>query len=35
MQSSNDWTKLGNFLDTLNNHFAEIETVMDLIGHYG
>ncbi len=30
MQSSNDWEKLGNFLDTLNNHFAEVETVMDL-----
>ena len=30
MQSSNDWTKLGNFLDTLNNHFNEIENVMDI-----
>ena len=30
MQSSNDWTKLGNFLDTFNNHFTDIETVMDI-----
>ena len=30
MQSSNDWEKLGNFLDTLNNNFADIETVMDI-----
>ena len=30
MQSSNDWTKLGYFLDTLNNHFAEVENVMDI-----
>ena len=30
MQSSNDWTKLGNFLDTLNNHFLDIESVMDI-----
>ena len=30
MQSSNDWTKLSNFLDTLNNHFSEIENVMDI-----
>ena len=30
MQSSNDWTKLGNFLDTLNNHFTSIENVMDI-----
>ena len=30
MQSSNDWTKLGNFLDTFNNHFTDIETVMDV-----
>ena len=30
MQSTNDWTQLGNFLDTLNNHFSEIETVMDI-----
>ena len=30
MQSSNDWTKLGNFLDTLNNYFTNIEDVMDI-----
>ena len=30
MQSSNDWTDLGNFLDTLNNHFTEVESVMDI-----
>ena len=30
MQSSNDWQKLGDFLDTLNNHFTEIESVMDV-----
>ena len=30
MQSSNDWQKLGNFLDTLNNNFSDIETVMDI-----
>ncbi|HIG31922.1 MAG TPA: T9SS type A sorting domain-containing protein [Flavobacteriales bacterium] len=30
IQSTNDWTQLGNFLDTLNNHFTEIETVMDI-----
>ena len=30
MQSSNDWTKLGNFLDTLNNYFTHIEDVMDI-----
>ena len=30
MQSSNDWEKLGDFLDTLNNHFTEIESVMDI-----
>ena len=30
MESSNDWTKLGNFLDTLNNHFTELENVMDI-----
>lgn len=30
MQSSNDWKKLGNFLDTLNNHFTSIENVMDI-----
>ena len=30
MQSTDDWTKLGNFLDTLNNHFMHIEAVMDV-----
>ena len=30
IESSNDWTKLGNFLDTLNNHFTEAENVMDI-----
>ena len=30
MQSSDDWAKLGYFLDTLNNHFIEIESVMDI-----
>ena len=30
IQSTDDWTQLGNFLDTLNNHFADIETVMDI-----
>jgi len=30
MQSSNDWGKLGNFLDTLNNYFTEIESVFDI-----
>ena len=30
MQSTNDWEKLGDFLDTLNNHFTEIENVMDI-----
>ena len=30
MQSSNDWTKLGYFLDTLNNHFNDIENIMDI-----
>ena len=30
MESSNDWTKLGNFTDTLNNHFTEVENVMDI-----
>ena len=29
MQSSNDWTQLGNFLDTINNHFSEVEKVLD------
>ena len=30
MQSSNDWGQLGNFLDTLNNYFTEIESVFDI-----
>ncbi len=30
MQSSNDWEKLGNFLDTLNNYFIDVENVMDV-----
>ena len=30
MQSSNDWTQLGNFLDTLNNFFTDVENVMDI-----
>ena len=30
MQSSNDWWKLDNFLDTFNNHFTSIENVMDI-----
>ena len=30
MLSSNDWSQLGNFLDTLNNYFIEIEKVMDI-----
>ena len=30
IQSTNDWTQLGDFLDTLNNHFTEVETVMDV-----
>ena len=30
MQSTNDWTKLSDFLDTLNNYFSEIENVMDI-----
>lgn len=30
MESTNDWTQLGNFLDTLNNHFTNIESVMDI-----
>ena len=29
-QSSNDWTDLGTSLDTLNNHFTEVESVMDI-----
>ena len=30
MESTDDWEKLGNFLDTLNNHFTEVENVMDI-----
>jgi len=30
MESTNDWTALGDFLDTLNNHFTEVENVMDI-----
>ena len=30
MQSSNDWTKLSHFLDTVNNHFIHIENVLDI-----
>ena len=30
MESTNDWTQLGYFLDTLNNHFTEVENVMDI-----
>ena len=30
MESSNDWRKLGDFLDTLNNQFNNIENVMDI-----
>jgi len=30
MESTNDWTELGNFLDTLNNYFTEVENVMDI-----
>ena len=30
MQSSNDWTKLSHFLDTVNNHFTHIENVLDI-----
>ena len=32
MESSDDWTQLGNFLDTLNNHFTELENVADCTG---
>ena len=35
MQSSNDWSKLSDFMDTVNNHFANVEEVLILIGHYG
>ena len=30
MESTWDWTKLGGFLDTLNNHFTEVENVLDI-----
>jgi len=30
MESTNDWSELGNFLDTLNNHFTEVENVLDI-----
>ena len=30
MQSTDDWTPLGNFLDTLNNYFTEVESVLDI-----
>jgi len=30
MESTADWTELSNFLDTLNNHFTEVENVMDI-----
>jgi len=30
MESTADWTELGNFLDTLNNHFTDVENVMDI-----
>ena len=30
IQSSNDWTELGNFLDTVNNYFPDIEKVLDV-----
>ena len=30
MESTDDWTELGNFLDTLNNHFTEVENVIDI-----
>ena len=30
MQSSNDWSKLSDFLDTVNNHFANVEEVLDI-----
>ena len=29
MQSSNDWTQLGDFLDTINNYFTHVEKVLD------
>ena len=30
MQSSNDWSKLSDFMDTVNNHFANVEEVLDI-----
>jgi hypothetical protein len=30
MESTDDWEQLGNFLDTLNNHFTEVEIIMDI-----
>ena len=30
MESTWDWAKLGGFLDTLNNHFTEVENVLDI-----
>ncbi|MBT7481882.1 MAG: T9SS type A sorting domain-containing protein [Flavobacteriales bacterium] len=30
MQSTADWTPLGNFLDTLNNYFTVVENVLDV-----
>jgi hypothetical protein len=30
MESTDDWAELGNFLDTLNNHFTDVENVMDI-----
>ena len=30
MESTGDWAKLGGFLDTLNNHFTEVENVLDI-----
>ena len=30
MESTDDWTALENFLDTLNNYFTEVENVMDI-----
>jgi hypothetical protein len=30
MESTGDWAKLSGFLDTLNNHFTEVENVLDI-----
>ena len=30
IKSVDDWTELGNFLDTLNNHFTDVENVLDI-----